>query len=82
MKCFKRTILKGNIKQWFRRHVRCKHQFRLFNKWCNECSEFGHGVKVYHCFKCNRYHDEEFGFWTKQDIENVFFNYFNEITEG
>ena len=52
----------------------CYHQWRYFNKWCQECSEFGHGVIVSHCFKCSKMWDKENGFWTQKDINNVFFN--------
>lgn len=53
---------------------KCYHQWRYFSKWCQECSEFGHGVIVSHCFKCGRYWDIEFGFWTQEEINNIFFN--------
>ncbi len=52
----------------------CYHQWRYFNRWCQECSEFGHGVIVSHCFKCSKMWDRENEFWTQKDINNVFFN--------
>jgi hypothetical protein len=76
----------NNWKFLFRKYIYCKHKFRYFNNWCQECSEFTnvktHGVKVYHCYYCNRYYDNENGFWHKLDIENVFFIIFSEMDEN
>ncbi len=62
------------LKKVFEKEKKCYHQWRYFNKWCQECSEFGHGIIVSHCFKCGKLWDKENGFWTKEEINNVFFN--------
>lgn len=52
----------------------CYHKWRYFNKWCQECGEFGHGVIVSQCFLCGAMWDSEFGFWSIDEVLNIFFN--------
>lgn len=68
----KKIIVKLKIKK------ECYHQWRYFNRWCQECGEFTdndfHGTVVSHCFKCGVMWDKEFGFWSQEAINNIFFN--------
>lgn len=66
-----------NLLDYFKKKRKCYHQWRYFNHWCQECGEFtdnkNHGVVVSHCFKCDRLWDIDDGFWTADDIRNIFF---------
>lgn len=58
----------------------CYHKWRYFNSFCNECGDFtfdkDHGSIVHQCTKCGELWDDENGVWHREDIENMFFNYF------